>query len=211
MLSVKSIDALLPQTQCTRCGYPRCRDYARAIGRGEAQINRCPPGGAQTIAALAHLTAATPLPLDPECGAHRPRTVARIIEADCIGCTKCIQVCPADAILGGAKRMHTVFVSECTGCELCLPACPVDCIALDAVDVAARTGHAGIWTEYTVDEAALARRRTVARLRRLARLRRERKARFRRPARKRAMSSPDIRDEIRAAVARVKQKRGQPT
>ena len=128
--SVERIDALLPQTQCTRCGYPSCREYARALAAGVAALNRCPPGGAATIAALATTLDLEPRPLDPACGEERPWVVARIDEAACIGCTLCIDACPVDAILGAAKRMHTVIESECTGCELCLDPCPVDCIEL---------------------------------------------------------------------------------
>ncbi len=124
------IDALLPQTQCTRCGYPTCRDYADAIAGDEADIDRCPPGGAEGVAALAALLGRATKPLDPDYGAEQPPQVAVIDEAVCIGCTKCIQACPVDAIVGAAKRMHTVIASECTGCELCLPPCPVDCIVL---------------------------------------------------------------------------------
>ncbi len=124
------IDALLPQTQCEQCGYHGCRPYAEAIARGEAPINRCPPGGAVGIAALATLLQRPVLPLDPEHGIEKPRTLARIVEMDCIGCTKCIQACPVDAIVGAPKLMHTVIEDDCTGCELCVPACPVDCIVL---------------------------------------------------------------------------------
>jgi len=124
------IDALLPQTQCEQCGYHGCRPYAEAIARGEAPINQCPPGGAAGIAKLAALLDRPVLPLDPEHGIEKPRTLARIVEADCIGCTKCIQACPVDAIVGAAKLMHTVIADDCTGCELCVPACPVDCIVL---------------------------------------------------------------------------------
>jgi electron transport complex protein RnfB len=125
------IDALLPQTQCEQCGYHGCRPYAEAIARGDAPINYCPPGGASGIAGLAALLDRPVLPLDPEHGVEKPRTLARIVEADCIGCTKCIQVCPVDAIVGSAKWMHTVIADDCTGCELCVPACPVDCIVLE--------------------------------------------------------------------------------
>ncbi|MDI3261837.1 MAG: RnfABCDGE type electron transport complex subunit B [Fulvimonas sp.] len=130
------IDALLPQTQCERCGYHGCRPYAEAIAAGEAPINRCPPGGAAGIARLAALLERPTLPLDPSCGVEQPRMLARIVEADCIGCTKCIQVCPVDAIVGAAKLMHTVIADDCTGCELCVPACPVDCIALEPMPAA---------------------------------------------------------------------------
>ena len=124
------IDALLPQTQCTKCGYSGCRPYAEAIARGDAPINRCPPGGAAGIDALASLLGRPPLPLDPACGSEGPLKVALIDEALCIGCTLCIQACPVDAIVGAAKRMHTVLPSLCTGCDMCLPPCPMDCIAM---------------------------------------------------------------------------------
>ena len=152
------IDALLPQTQCTRCGYPACRPYAEAIAAGNADINRCPPGGAATIDALAALTGRAPSPLDPSCGGEGPLALAVIDEATCIGCTLCIAACPVDAIIGGPKRMHTVLASLCTGCELCIPPCPVDCIALRP---AARA--------WTPTDAGEARQRYVARERRLAR------------------------------------------
>ncbi|SRR5690348_289170 len=129
-LLANRIDALLPQTQCEQCGYHGCRPYAEAIARGEAQINQCPPGGAAGIEKLAALLNTPVLPLDPAHGTEKPRTLARIVEADCIGCTKCIQACPVDAIVGAAKLMHTVIADDCTGCELCVPACPVDCIVL---------------------------------------------------------------------------------
>ena len=129
---VAAIDALLPQTQCTRCGYPACRPYAEAIASGEAALNRCPPGGAETIARLAVLLDQPALPLDADCGVELPAaTVARVVEADCIGCTKCIQACPVDAIVGAANLMHVVITEDCTGCELCLPPCPVDCIVIE--------------------------------------------------------------------------------
>jgi electron transport complex protein RnfB len=122
------IDALLPQTQCGQCGYPGCRPYAEAIAAGEADINRCPPGGEATIKALADLLGVEPKPLDAEVGEEKPKSVAWIDEQVCIGCTLCIQACPVDAILGAPKLMHTVIVDECTGCELCVAPCPVDCI-----------------------------------------------------------------------------------
>lgn len=128
---VDRIDALLPQTQCEQCGYHGCRPYAEAIAHGDAPINHCPPGGEAGIAKLAALLGKPVLPLDPEHGLEKPRALARIVEADCIGCTKCIQVCPVDAIVGAAKWMHTVVADDCTGCELCVPACPVDCIVLE--------------------------------------------------------------------------------
>ncbi len=124
------IDALLPQTQCTRCGYEGCRPYANAIAAGEAGIDQCPPGGDAGVAKLAQLLGRDAGPLNPEFGEFMPPRVAVIDEETCIGCTKCIQACPVDAIVGASKLMHTVIASWCTGCELCIPPCPVDCIAL---------------------------------------------------------------------------------
>ena len=152
------IDGLLPQTQCSKCGYDGCRPYAEAIAAGDAAINRCPPGGDAGIAALARLLDTPILPLDTERGLPGPLTTAIIDEAHCIGCTLCIQACPVDAIVGAAKRMHTVLPELCTGCDLCIPPCPVDCIVM------APAGRA--WTPADAD-AARARHR--ARRERLAR------------------------------------------
>jgi len=124
---VDQIDALLPQTQCGQCSYPGCRPYAEAIAAGEADINRCPPGGQATVRALADLLDREPTPLEEE---EQEKAVAIIDENICIGCTLCIQACPVDAILGAAKQMHTVIEEECTGCELCIEPCPVDCITM---------------------------------------------------------------------------------
>ena len=121
------VEALLPQTQCGQCSFPGCRPYAEAIANGEA-INKCPPGGETTIQALADLLDVEALPLDAEHGEENSKTVAYVREDECIGCTKCIQACPVDAILGAAKQMHTIIASECTGCDLCVEPCPVDCI-----------------------------------------------------------------------------------
>ena len=129
------INALLPQTQCAQCQYPGCRPYAEAIARGEANINQCPPGGDETILALANLLGREPLPLNAENGEQKPDRVAFILEETCIGCTKCIQACPVDAIVGASKRMHTVIADLCTGCDLCLPPCPVDCIEMRPTDL----------------------------------------------------------------------------
>jgi H+/Na+-translocating ferredoxin:NAD+ oxidoreductase subunit B len=126
------IDALLPQTQCTRCGYSGCSPYATAIASGEAQINQCPPGGAATIDALARLLNRPALPLNPANGVESPPLIAWIDEARCIGCARCLAPCPVDAIVGAQKYMHTVLADRCTGCELCLPPCPVDCIEMRA-------------------------------------------------------------------------------
>ena len=132
---VDQIDALLPQTQCGQCGYPGCKPYAEAIVAGEADINQCPPGGEAGIQALADLLDREPIPLNPENGTEQEiKTVAVINEADCIGCTLCIQACPIDAIAGAAKQMHTVIADECTGCDLCVPPCPVDCIDMVPVE-----------------------------------------------------------------------------
>jgi Na+-translocating ferredoxin:NAD+ oxidoreductase subunit B len=131
------IDRLLPQTQCTRCGFPGCKPYALAIAEGTAKINQCPPGGSKTIEALASLLQQKVLPLNVEHGVEKTLHLAVIDESRCIGCTLCIQVCPVDAIVGASKKLHAVIESECTGCELCVPACPVDCIEL-IEDAAAR-------------------------------------------------------------------------
>ena len=124
------LDQLLPQTQCTRCGYPGCRPYAEALADGRADIDQCPPGGAATAAALAALLGRVPKPVNPVHGAEGPPRVAVIDEAECIGCAKCLPACPVDAIVGARRQLHTVIAVECSGCELCLPPCPVDCITM---------------------------------------------------------------------------------
>lgn len=124
------IDRLLPQTQCGQCGYAGCKPYAQAIARGEADINQCPPGGDAGVRALARLLGLRAKALNPDNGTEKPALVALIREDECIGCTKCIQACPVDAIVGAPKLMHTVLADLCTGCELCIPPCPVDCIDL---------------------------------------------------------------------------------
>ncbi|KQU91053.1 ferredoxin [Variovorax sp. Root318D1] len=148
------IHSALPQTQCTRCGYPDCAGYAQAVADGAANINQCPPGGAEGIARLARLTGREPLPLDSQFGTEGPRAMAVIDEAWCIGCTLCLDACPTDAIVGINKRMHTVIEAHCTGCELCIPVCPVDCISLE-VETPGRTGWQA-WSEAQA-EAALQR------------------------------------------------------
>ena len=150
------IDALLPQTQCTRCGYAGCSPYAAAIASGEAQINQCPPGGAATIDALAHLLNRPALPLNPANGVESAPRVAWVDEARCIGCARCLAPCPVDAIVGAQKFMHTVLADRCTGCELCLPPCPVDCIEMRAVP------------ENWVNDASLNKERYAAHTGRLA-------------------------------------------
>jgi len=128
---VEKIDAILPQTQCGQCGFPGCKPYAEAIAKGETEINKCPPGGAEGVKQLAELLGVEP-PADTEME-HKPRRVAVIDEATCIGCTLCIQACPVDAIVGASKQLHSIIAAQCTGCELCLPPCPVDCIDMVVV------------------------------------------------------------------------------
>jgi len=127
---VERLDRLLPQTQCGQCGFAGCRPYAEAMARGEVGVDHCPPGGDAGALALAQVLHVPPLPYDRTRGENKPPQWAMVIEADCIGCTKCIQACPVVAIIGGAKHMHTVIEPLCTGCELCVPACPVDCIVM---------------------------------------------------------------------------------
>ena len=132
---IERIDRILPQTQCGQCGFDGCRPYAEALAAGLALVDRCPPGGDAGARALANLLDVPSLHYDRTRGAHKAPAIALIIEADCIGCTKCIQACPIDAIVGGAKRMHVVMEPLCTGCELCVPACPVDCIEMHTLNV----------------------------------------------------------------------------
>jgi electron transport complex protein RnfB len=192
-----AIDRVLPQTQCTKCGYPACRPYARAVASGEADINRCPPGGDSGIRRLAALTGRPYTPLDPACGAAQPRHVALIDEAACIGCTLCIDACPVDAILGARKQMHTVITGLCTGCELCLPPCPVDCIAMVPA-----TGADAVWDER---RAEAARDRYERRQARLGRRPAERAARS--GAGGNLASAPAKRAAVEAARARARAKR----
>jgi electron transport complex protein RnfB len=127
---IERLDRILPQTQCGQCGYDGCRPYAEAMVRGDAGIDHCPPGGDAGARALAHVLDVAPRPYDRSRGTWQPPLVAAVVEADCIGCTKCIQACPVDAIVGAAKAMHVVLEPLCTGCALCVPACPVDCIVM---------------------------------------------------------------------------------
>lgn len=149
-----ALNDALPQTQCTRCGFPDCRSYAQAMATGQANINQCPPGGAEGVARLAQISGRPALPLNPAHGDEGPRRLAVIDEAWCIGCTLCLKACPVDSILGGPKQMHVVMNDLCTGCELCIPVCPVDCISL--VDIMAdRTG----WSAWSPERAHEARER----------------------------------------------------
>jgi electron transport complex protein RnfB len=209
------IEDLLPQTQCTKCGYDGCRPYAQAVARGEASYNQCPPGGAQGVARLAALLGQRVIPLNPANGEERPRPLAVIDETLCIGCTLCMQACPVDAIVGAPKLMHTVVAELCTGCDLCVPPCPVDCIDMKPV-TGARTG----WDAWSPAQAEAARLRHD---RRTARLERERQAAEARAAARRAEATasskaPDAEtpenDEaakkraiIQAALERARQKK----
>lgn len=163
VLAQRLLDAL-PQTQCTRCGYPDCAAYAQAMAAGEAGINQCPPGGAEGIARLAAITGQPVLPLDPAFGTEGPRNVVWIDENWCIGCTLCLDACPTDAIMGSNKRMHTVLEEHCTGCELCIPVCPVDCILIENASEQ-RTG----WAAWSASQAQEAQQRYESRKLRRAR------------------------------------------
>jgi electron transport complex protein RnfB len=191
------LDALLPQTQCTRCGYADCRAYAEAIAGEGAPVNRCPPGGETTLHALARASGQTAHTLDPDCGAPGPLRVAAIVEARCIGCTLCLRACPVDAIIGAAKRMHTVLASLCSGCELCLAPCPVDCIVMVDADRA-----------WSMDNASAARQRHTARAARVARAEPVASRRARRVAT--LTTDPERNTAIAAALARARARRAAP-
>jgi electron transport complex protein RnfB len=211
------INDLLPQTQCTRCGYPDCASYAGAIASGEAGINRCPPGGAEGIQRLASLTGNTVMALHVDSGPEGPRTVALIDEAWCIGCTLCLPVCPTDAIVGSNKRMHTVIATHCTGCELCLPVCPVDCISLVNV-----SGELTGWSAWTAPQADAARERYALHQIRLAkeplanaeRLEKKAETKLADLAAHSRHTEPSVLDAkravIEAALARARAQRGEP-
>ncbi len=221
--TVDELDAVLPQTQCTRCNYPGCRPYADALLRGEADINQCPPGGEGGVRALARLLGVQPKPLNPAHGSVQTQPIVAVIdEQTCIGCTLCILACPVDAILGATKQMHTVITHECTGCELCVAPCPVDCIRMvPLAQPAANARPLLAWyrrvpTQLSV-QADLARRRHQARLQRLAREKQERTARWQLaktstalPAAAEHVLPVPVRpsqNEIRAAIERARLKR----
>jgi electron transport complex protein RnfB len=216
---VDAIDALLPQTQCTKCGYDGCRPYAQALANGDADIDQCPPGGAAGIRKLARLLGRPEKPLNPLYGRETPRAAALIDESRCIGCMLCIKACPVDAIVGAAKRMHTILTASCTGCELCLPPCPVDCIEMVELKTLAQNGnrHAAALAAQSVDDmAAIARQRFAFREFRVARERDERAARLAKRARDKLADleqlpgSHDLQRKkaaIQAAIARARARR----
>ena len=200
------IDALLPQTQCTKCGYPACRPYAEAIAKGEADIDRCPPGGEAGVRKLAALLGREPKPLDPRYGVERPHRVAVIDESRCIGCTLCIQACPVDAIVGAPKLMHTTVTALCSGCDLCVPPCPVDCI-----EMVPAIGEDTLWDRPRADAA---RERFERRSARLERERSERAERLAQRALDGRRSDPEAgkkRAIIQAAIERAREKRAAVT
>ena len=201
---IDAIDEWLPQTQCTQCSYPRCREYAEAIATGEADINQCPPGGDITIRGLAALLGKMGKPLDTSFGVHKPKEVAVIDEDVCIGCVMCIKACPTDAILGSAKLMHTVIEQDCTGCELCLEPCPVDCI-----DMIAHPQDGDLswrWPDYSPQATSRARQQTEAKLQREAKRNHQRSSEQRLKELRKTKGSEQIKLDIAATLARVKSK-----
>lgn len=163
-ISPNAIDQLLPQTQCKQCGFNACFPYAEALSKGESDLNRCPPGGAPVMRALAKLLNKPEKPINPECGTVKAPQIVRINESLCIGCTKCIQACPVDAIIGAKKLMHTIIAHECTGCELCIPPCPLDCI--DIIPVIQNDFAEFGLTQTQQQRASQSRKRYQARLKR---------------------------------------------
>nr|WP_233410524.1 electron transport complex subunit RsxB [Rugamonas sp. CCM 8940] len=195
------IEDLLPQTQCTKCGYQGCRPYAEAIAAGAAQINQCPPGGAEGVARLAGLLGRPVIPINPVNGRERPRAVAHIDESLCIGCTLCIQACPVDAIVGAAKQMHTILPELCTGCDLCVVPCPVDCIVM--YPLTQTTG----WDAWSQPQADAARQRHDRRALRLQRDIAENDARLAAKAVAKLRAVDDLAPENAAEQAEKERKR----
>ncbi len=205
----QEIDEWLPQTQCTRCGYPSCKEYAQAVACGAADINRCPPGGDVTIRGLASLLGKIGKPLAKDLADYAGKQVVQIDEDICIGCVMCIKACPVDAISGAAKHIHTVISDECTGCELCIPPCPVDCISLkpaESAQAAPAFGSDVRWLDYTSEQVQRARERTYARQDRLLLLTKEKSAAKRLKEIRKNAKPGQLKNEIAAAVARVKAK-----
>ena len=202
---INAIDEWLPQTQCTQCSYPRCRDYAEAIANGEADINQCPPGGDTTIRGLAALLGKIGKPLNPEYGTHEPKQIAVIDEALCIGCVMCIKACPTDAIVGAAKQMHTVIEQDCTGCKLCLEPCPVDCI--DMVDASQTPHPSWRWNDYSPEEVVRARNLTEAKLARIEKRQQAKSSLDKLKELRKSKGSDQIKADIAAALQRVKNKK----
>ena len=211
---LEQLDAALPQTQCTKCGYPDCHAYATAMATEQAEHNRCPPGGAEGIIRLSKILGKETLPLNPECGQERPRPLAFIREMECIGCTLCIQACPVDAIVGAPKQLHYVINERCTGCDLCVAPCPVDCISM----VPVTDNHTG-WNAWSDTQATTSKIFYEARK---VRLEREKKDLLKRQTLKAAAKLKSIRPEahseqsvlieqarkkaiIQAAIARAKE------
>jgi electron transport complex protein RnfB len=203
---VADIEACLPQTQCTQCGFPSCHDYAVAIGDGRAQINQCPPGAEPTIHALARLLRRNIVPLDPAFGAIEEKQLVRIHEAECIGCTLCITACPVNAIIGAAKKMHSVIADQCTGCKLCLPVCPTDCIVLYPATLAtdeplAAREDATLWHDFSENQVREAKQHYQDKQARL-----EIKASDKQKKAKKRLRRT-LEQDIAAAVARTRKKR----